>query len=192
MKRATAATILATIGLLALAAPAYASTTVEWTGNGSENIPCADGGHWVLSPSQGITSATLTVDGTTYVMHQNGGGSFAADSDGAITADVEASATYEGDNDKAFLKLSHCIEGTSSTPPPTTPPPTTTPPATTPPETTPVPTRTTVLGKHSANPKPHRSTAFTGTPTWPIAGLVGFASLGLGSLALARRKSGAV
>jgi hypothetical protein len=96
---------------------ASASTTVTWTGNGSENLPCSDAGHWVLSPAQGITSATLFVGGVAYTMHQNGLGSFAADSVGAIDSSTIVSATFDGLNTKAFLKLSSCVQGPPPPPP---------------------------------------------------------------------------
>jgi hypothetical protein len=95
------------------AGPALAGETT-WTGNGSENLPCAEGGHWILSPAQGITSATLTVNGVTYEMTQSGDGSFSADSVGSLDENTTASATWEGDNDTAFLKLSHCVQGTTT------------------------------------------------------------------------------
>jgi hypothetical protein len=91
-------------------------TSVTWLLNGSKNLPCADGAHWVLGPAKGITSATLFVNGAAYTMLQNGRGSFAADSVGAVTASSVVSATYEGANTTPFLKLSHCEQG--ETPPP--------------------------------------------------------------------------
>ena len=110
---------LAIVFPLAFAGIAQASTTVHWTGGvdqGSNNLPCDDGAHWILSPAQGITSATLTFKGHTYTMDQNGDGSFTVDTPGPVVVGDTASATYEGDNDNAFLKLSHC---TSSSPSPT-------------------------------------------------------------------------
>ena len=58
---------------------ALAATTLPWTGQGGENLPCDGGGHWVLT-GKGVTSATMEVNGVTYTMVQNGNGSFAADS----------------------------------------------------------------------------------------------------------------
>jgi hypothetical protein len=113
------------VGILMLMLPlaanigtASASTSVTWTGNGSENLPCSDAAHWVLSPAKGITSATLYVGGTAYTMAQNGLGSFAADSVGAVDASTLVTATYEGANTTAFLKLSHCEQGPPPPPPP--------------------------------------------------------------------------
>ena len=112
------------VGILMLMLPlaanigsASATTSVTWTGNGSENLPCSDAAHWVLSPAKGITSATLYVDGVAYTMAQNGLGSFAADSTGAVDASTVAMASYEGVNTRAFLKLSHCEDGTTPPPP---------------------------------------------------------------------------
>jgi len=120
MKKATRIGVGILMLMLPLAAnvgTATASTSVTWTGNGSENLPCADAAHWVLSPAKGITSATLYVDGVAYTMAQNGLGSFAADSTGAVDASTVAMASYEGVNTRAFLKLSHCEDGTTPPPP---------------------------------------------------------------------------
>jgi hypothetical protein len=89
-----------------------AGTQVIWGGNGSENLPCKDGGHWILSPAQGITSATLTVGGVQYVMSQGGEGqgAFHGESVGSVTQSTTATVVYEGSNDKAFLKLSNCLD----------------------------------------------------------------------------------
>jgi len=114
-----AAVGLLVVAPLAMSGIAHASTTTVWAGNGSDNLPCADGGHWVLSPAQGITAATLTVDGIDYTMQKNGNnGSWAADSGGPLTGSTTASATYDGNNSVAFLKLSHCAEGPPPPPPP--------------------------------------------------------------------------
>ncbi len=50
---------------------ALAATTLPWTGQGGENLPCDGGGHWVLT-GKGVTSATMEVNGVTYTMVQNG------------------------------------------------------------------------------------------------------------------------
>jgi hypothetical protein len=96
----------------ALAGPASASTTIRWTGQGSDNLPCAEGGHWVLT-GKGITSATATIGGVTYTMVQSGRGSFSVDSDGSISAGTAASASYEGTvaNGNPQFVLSHCTAG---------------------------------------------------------------------------------
>jgi hypothetical protein len=91
---------------------ALASTTIQWTGQGSESLPCSGGGHWVLT-GQGVTSATMTVNGVVYTMHQNGNGSFAADSNGSLGAGTTASATYEGSPKNPQFVLSHCVAGDS-------------------------------------------------------------------------------
>lgn len=100
--------------LLILVINSALAGSTAWTGNGSENLPCSTGAHWILSPAQGITSATLTVNSTTYPMQQSGDGSFFADSTGTITS---ASATWVGTNSTAFLKLSHCNGSTVTTTP---------------------------------------------------------------------------
>lgn len=95
--------------------PAYADGTVTWGGNGSENLPCPNGAHWVLAPAFNINSATLYVNGASYAMHQSGQGSWAADSSGAIDSNVQAYATYTGAGDERnHLQLSHCLEGEST------------------------------------------------------------------------------
>ena len=80
MKRLT---LLGTVAFTVLfIGVAHASTSVSWTGGqdqGSENLPCSDGGHWILSPAQGITSATLMFEGHSYVMEESGGGSYSVD-----------------------------------------------------------------------------------------------------------------
>src|SRR4026207_59182 len=87
MKRLT---LLGTVAFTVLfIGVAHASTSVSWTGGqdqGSENLPCSDGGHWILSPAQGITGATLPFEGHSYVMEQSGGGSYSVDTDGSISA----------------------------------------------------------------------------------------------------------
>ena len=44
---------------IGIASPAWANGTITWTGNGSDNLPCPNGGHWVLAPSAGITGRDL-------------------------------------------------------------------------------------------------------------------------------------
>ena len=70
----------------------------------------------MLSPARGITSATLYIDGVPYAMSQNGnGGSYSADTNVGFDGSQSVSVTYFGDNDTAFLKLSHCDSGQSTT-----------------------------------------------------------------------------
>ena len=91
---------------------ALAATTIPWTGQGGESLPCSSGGHWVLT-GKGITSATMTVNGVTYTMVQSGKGSFSADSNGSLDAGTTASASYEGTvaNGNPQFVLSHCAAG---------------------------------------------------------------------------------
>jgi hypothetical protein len=109
--------IAASLAALALyVTPAFATgTTIQWGGNGSENLPCSGNEHWVLSPAKGITSATLYVAGGAYAMTQSGNGSYSADTNVGFDGSQSVSVTYHGDNDKAFLKLSHCDSGGSTT-----------------------------------------------------------------------------
>jgi hypothetical protein len=107
---------LAALALYATPSFATSGTTIGWQGNGSENLPCSGSEHWVLSPAQGITSATLYIDGVPYAMSKNGnGGSYSADTNVGFDGSQSVSVTYFGDNDSAFLKLSHCDSGQSTT-----------------------------------------------------------------------------
>jgi hypothetical protein len=181
--------------VLALAGPALATgTRIDWTGHGEDNLPCTDGAHWVLAPAFGVTAATLYVDGTAYTMHQNGNGSWAADSSGAIDSDVDAYVIASGDVDyKDHLQLSHCTDTSSPTPSETespspseteSPSPSETE-SPTPSETgtpeSPTPSTTVLNTGHTPNgPRP---TALTGANIipWVAAGL---ALLGIGAAAL--------
>jgi hypothetical protein len=104
---------LAAFTLMGFAGTALASTTtIQWTGQGSESLPCDNGGHWVLT-GKGITSAKMVVAGLKYTMVQSGKGSFSADSNGPISLSTVASATYKGavaHGNPQFV-LSHCTEG---------------------------------------------------------------------------------
>src|SRR5687768_1664499 len=104
------AAALATAALSVAPALAGVGGSTTWTGQGlEEGESCDIGAHWILSPAQGITSATLTVDGATYTMTQSGNGSFSADSVGPVDSSTSASAVWSGDNSTATLKLSHCL-----------------------------------------------------------------------------------
>jgi LPXTG-motif cell wall-anchored protein len=105
---------LGVVMLTATAAQA-SDNVIPWEGQGSDNLPCSSGGHWVLAPAFGIDSAVLTVEGTDYVMTQNGNGSWSADSVGAIDEDVDAYVTFTGDGDERdHLQLSHCTDSSPS------------------------------------------------------------------------------
>jgi hypothetical protein len=110
--------------ILALPMTAFAAS-ISWTGgsgDGSDLLPCADGGHWVLSQAQSVKSATLVVVGATYEMQPDGKDSFTADSSGPIAVGDLAVATYDGGGDPV-LSLTAC-EGSSSPSPTPTPTPT--------------------------------------------------------------------
>jgi hypothetical protein len=100
---------LSAMAVVALIGSASASTRITWTGQGSENLPCQYGGHWVLT-GKGITSAK--VNGVA-PMYQNGGGSFAYDSVGPINKGMIGSvfADYEGSAKNPQFVLSHCNAG---------------------------------------------------------------------------------
>ena len=138
---ATGATLLMFAWAI-LPSAAEAASPTTWTGNGSENLPCSGNEHWVLSPAQGITSAVLTVRGVNYTMLQNGMGSFAVDTNVGVNAgDIgHVTATHQGVNTTAFIKLSHCDKLTTTTTT-TTATTTTTTTTTTPPTTTSTTTR---------------------------------------------------
>jgi hypothetical protein len=113
MKRLAALLFIAAVPL-AFVGIASASTSITWvggTGNGSDNLPCADGAHWVLSPAQGITSATLAFDGHTYDMVQSGEGSFSVDTPGPVGVGDVVTVSYEGQTSTST--------STESTPPET-------------------------------------------------------------------------
>src|SRR5919197_6461707 len=83
--------ILVLVAVLATAAiaatPAFASGTVTWTGQGSGNLPCSGGEHWVLSGNADVTGATLKFNGQVVAtFSQSGGGSWSADTDLGITS----------------------------------------------------------------------------------------------------------
>jgi hypothetical protein len=120
MKRLAVLAFAVTIPL-SIAGAASASTTITWVAGkdpGSTNLPCLEGAHWILSPAQGITSATLTFDGHTYDMVQSGDGSFFVDTPGPVEDGDVVTVTFQGDNDNAFLKLSHCTTVGSPSPSP--------------------------------------------------------------------------
>ena len=194
--------LLGTVAFMVLfVGVAHASTSVSWTGGqdqGSENLPCSDGGHWILSPAQGITSATLMFEGHSYVMEQSGGGSYSVDTDGPISTGDTATATYEGTNDTAFLKLSHCTSGGTPSPTDTeTPSPTDTgTPTDTESPTSSSSTPTTSVKAESGTNTPNHpgggtgGTAFTGSDrTRYTVAAIGLLGLGLAGLYVARRRA---
>lgn len=196
-------TVLTVGAVFLLASPAWAEGTIPWAGNGSDNLPCADGAHWVVAPAFGIESATLTVDGVDYVMTQSGNGSWSADSSGAIDDTVNAYVTYTGPgDDRDHLQLSHCLGASPSPSESESPSPTESP---SPSETeSPSPTNSpSVTGSPSVRPTSHTPTtsvkgashtpsptAFTGSNgSLKLTGLAGLLALvGAGLLRLGSRK----
>ena len=122
MKRFALLGVLLAVPLLMIGVGvASADATITWTAGvdqGSNNLPCSDGAHWVLSPAQGITSATLTFKGQTYTMQENGSGSYSVNTPGPVVAGDTVTVAYTGDNEDAFLKLSDCTTGESPSPTP--------------------------------------------------------------------------
>jgi hypothetical protein len=106
---------LSAMAVVALVGSASAATrTLTWTGQGGDNLPCADGGHWVLT-GKGITNATINFGGSDLPMYQNGEGSWAFDSVGPISASMigSVSSTFERTlttGNPQFV-LSHCSDG---------------------------------------------------------------------------------
>lgn len=104
-----AAMFVVAVGAIGLTS-VQADGSIPWEGNGGDNLPCTSGGHWVLAPADGITGATLHVNGSDYGMSQNGNGSWSADSVGALDSGLSASVSFTGDgSDKNHLQLSHCV-----------------------------------------------------------------------------------
>jgi hypothetical protein len=97
---------LSAIAVVGLVGSASATTTITWRGQGSENLPCQYGGHWVLT-GKGITGAW--VNGVA-PMYQNGGGSWAYDSVGPIDSSMigQVYAVYNGTANNPQFVLSHC------------------------------------------------------------------------------------
>lgn len=121
------AAVLFVFGIVQI--PVQADGVIDWEGQGSENLPCTGGGHWVVAPSFNITGGTGNVNGASYSLTQNGGdGSWWFDSVGSISANSTAYVSYTGEGDpRNHLQLSHCIGGTDPTPTYTVVPPTETP-----------------------------------------------------------------
>src|SRR3954449_10517701 len=95
--------ILVLVAVLATAAiaatPALAGGTVTWTGNGSANLPCSGGEHWVLSGNATVTGATLKFNGQVVgSFTQSGNGSWSVDTDlGVTSGDIgDVTATWTG------------------------------------------------------------------------------------------------
>jgi hypothetical protein len=175
--------LMAVLATAAIAAtPAFASGTVTWTGQGSNNLPCSGNEHWVLSGNADVTGATLKFNGSTVAtFSQSGGGSWSADTNlGVTSADIgDVTAEWTGTG-TPHLVLSHCDTETGTTTTTTAGPTTTTAGPTTttsgPTTTTSGPT-TTTSGPTSTTAGPTGTTAGpTGTtagPTGTAAGPIG-------------------
>ena len=111
----------AALATAALAAsPAFAGTDT-WDGSdpdeqGAKNLPCPNGGFWVLSPGANVGTAILTVNGVVVgQMQQAGNGAYQLASSGPVTTSSTASVTWSGSSTAAFLKLSHCAGSSTTT-----------------------------------------------------------------------------
>jgi len=101
---------------------AFADGTVQWEKHQglATGATCPNGAHWILSPPGDITGATLHVGAENVTMTQNGpNGSFEANTLGLVTNSTVASADFTSPKQEdPELKLSHCLEGTTTPPPP--------------------------------------------------------------------------
>ena len=95
--------------------PAFANGTHVWgeddNKQGSPNLPCASGGHWIFQFTGTVTAATLHVGSEDITMSPQGG-HFVADSTGPVDANTSVSVTWIGSGDGTLLTLSHCLGGT--------------------------------------------------------------------------------
>ena len=201
-----------TAACMLLAPAALASGEFTWTAGvdqGSDNLPCPGGAHWVLTGTQNVTSATLTFKGQTYQMVQNGDGSFSVDTTGSVVAGDTVKVEFEGSGYPA-LRLSHCLSTSPSPSPSESESPSPSPsdsesPSVTPSESespsvsptstskSPTPSETVLGSSHTRGPRGSSrvgGTAFTGSDATPFAlgaGVLGL--LGLSLLYIARRRS---
>ena len=91
--------------------PAFADGTATWDGNGSQNLPCSGGEHWVLANAQDVTGAELFVDGVdSGAFEQHGQGAWSIDTDFGFDGTESVSAQWQGDGSPQLV-LSHCDSG---------------------------------------------------------------------------------
>jgi uncharacterized repeat protein (TIGR01451 family) len=97
--------------------PAFANGTHIWgvddQKQGSPNLPCANGGHWIFQFTGTVTAATLHVGSEDVTMSPQGS-HFVADSSGPVDATTSVTVTWIGSGDGTLLTLSHCVGGTST------------------------------------------------------------------------------
>ena len=97
---------------------AFADGTHVWgvddNKQGSPNLPCANGGHWIFQFTGTVTAATLHVGGEPAITMKLQGGHFVADSSGPVDANTSVSVTWTGSGDGTLLTLSHCVGGTTT------------------------------------------------------------------------------
>jgi hypothetical protein len=116
MKRLFVACAATLAALTVWAAPALAGGTT-WDGNGAAT--CPNGSFWVLSPGKNVGTATLTVNGQVVGQmaqegQQGGNGAYQLAAGPTVIGSTTASASWTGTSTAAFLKLSHCIGGTTT------------------------------------------------------------------------------
>jgi hypothetical protein len=183
-RRNTQSRRLTTAGLIAVSAatllmmawaifptPAFANGTHVWgvddNKQGSNLLPCENGGHWNFQYTGTVSSATLHVGSEDVAMSPQGG-HFTADTTGPVTSGTSVSVTWVGSGEGTLLALSHCLEGSTTT---TTTTQTHTTTTTTPPETTttttPV-TTTTTTQSPTVSPTSITSTTTRTTTTTPV------------------------
>jgi LPXTG-motif cell wall-anchored protein len=107
--------LLALVGPLFLTQISWATGTT-WTGGtgaGSDNLPCALGGYWLLTGAENITSATLTFNGTDHEMRENKAGDFVAYTFEPLEAGDVVRVTFVGSG-QPVLTLSHCVQASPS------------------------------------------------------------------------------
>ena len=199
-----------TAACMLLAPAALASGEFTWTAGvdqGSDNLPCTNGAHWVLTGTQNVTSATLTFKGQTYQMEQSGSGSFSVDTPGSVEEGDTVLVTFEGSGYPA-LRLSHCTSTSPSPSPSESESPSPSPsesesPSVSPSESespsvsptstskSPTPSETVLGSSHTRSPSESvGGTAFTGSDATPFAlGAGALGLLGLSLLYIARRRS---
>jgi len=148
--------ILLVTGALVLSVkPALADGTIEWGGQGSDNLPCTEGGFWVVQAKDAST-VTAVVNGVSIPMEQQGNGAWHATS-GPLTTSTTAYATFTGEvSGNTGMELSHC---TGETDPTETPEPSLTPTPTNTPTSTP-----TEISTPTSTPTGTRTPDPTGTP----------------------------
>jgi hypothetical protein len=91
---------------------AYADGTVYWDGNDDKNLPCPSGARWNMAPGNGIDSAVIHVNGTSYTMAWQGNSSLYADSDQPVNVGADVYVEYVGAGGQDYdIELLYCLQG---------------------------------------------------------------------------------